>query len=376
MTEFFFGWKMLKDEGKLVGLSGHGKFREEYYRYLKEMLWYDSTTITFQPAWGEHQGFNFLIKRMVQEGFNKNEQDRLDMATTFQQLIEDVTIEYLTDLAKKFPDHKKCALSGGLFANVKLNMRINELEIFDEIFIHPGMGDIGQALGAALYKAASLGEWRTKRLDHVFFGESFSSKQIKEYLKPYNFIAKPYNRQGKKLVARELQKQKIVGWFKGSYEYGPRALGARSIICDPTNPDMPRILNKRLGRNDIMPFAPIVMSEHADTVFKANSSTYTAEFMTICYDTTPFWKNKISAVVHEVDRTARPQIVNKSRNSSFWEILNEYYKLTEIPVLLNTSFNIHGEPIINSPDKALKHLDNGVVDMLVLEDMIYVKDNE
>jgi carbamoyltransferase len=122
-----------------------------------------------------------------------------------------------------------------------------------------------------------------------------------------------------------------------------------------------------------MPFAPIVMEEHADTVFQISGSSYTAEFMTICYDTSPYWKDKIPAVVHEVDKTARPQIVNKDRNFHFWNILNRYHKRTGIPVLLNTSFNIHGESIINSPDKAMKHLDNGVVDVLVLEDVIYTK---
>ena len=129
-------------------------------------------------------------------------------------------------------------------------------------------------------------------------------------------------------------------------------------------------LNKRLGRTEIMPFAPIVIGEKANDVFITNNkSHYTAEFMTMCYDTREEWIDKIPAVIHEVDKSARPQLVYE--NNPFYNVLVEYEKLSNIPVLLNTSFNVHGEPIIDGPDQAINHLMDGVVDYLVMEDFIY-----
>jgi carbamoyltransferase len=122
-----------------------------------------------------------------------------------------------------------------------------------------------------------------------------------------------------------------------------------------------------------MPFAPIVLSEHANEVFYCDKSLYTAEFMTMCYTTREEWIERIPAVIHEVDKTARPQVVVKENNPKFYEILNEYYKISGIPVLLNTSFNGHGEPIINTPDNAFVHLDIGTIDYLVINNYIFYK---
>ena len=173
-----------------------------------------------------------------------------------------------------------------------------------------------------------------------------------------------------KVVAEHLNEGSIIGWFKGKFEFGPRALGARSVLVRPTDAETHEKLNKRLGRNEVMPFAPIVLGERANDIFVTNNkSHYTAEFMTMCYDTREEWIDKIPAVVHKVDKSARPQLVFDY--NPFYEVLVEYEKLSNIPVLLNTSFNVHGEPIIDGPDQAIKHLLDGVVDYLVMEDFVY-----
>jgi carbamoyltransferase len=172
-------------------------------------------------------------------------------------------------------------------------------------------------------------------------------------------------------MAQKIHDGKIIGWYKSGSEFGPRALGARSILVKPTEVDTHKELNKRLRRHDTMPFAPIVMAEHFDDLFYPSKSKYTSEFMTICFSTKEEWIDRIPAVIQKSDKTARPQSVNKEKLPEFWEILNEYYKLSNIPVLLNTSFNSHNEPIIENPNQAFSPLILGIIDELIIEDYVY-----
>ena len=171
----------------------------------------------------------------------------------------------------------------------------------------------------------------------------------------------------------DLKEGKVVGWFQGRYEHGPRALCNRSIIADPSVPGTYKKVNDRLQRNDFMPFAPVVIDDYADQVFNVTKSKYTAEFMTMLYDTHPEWQDKIPAVVHPIDKTARIQIVTKNSNPKFYNLINKFNDITNIPVLLNTSFNVHGEPIVCHPKEAFVHLDNNIVDILVINNKIYSK---
>jgi len=153
-------------------------------------------------------------------------------------------------------------------------------------------------------------------------------------------------------------------------KYGPRALGSRSILVEPSRKETHEYLNKKLNRHEIMPFAPIVMSEHVSDIMYAYRSLRSAEFMTLCYTVKDEWVEKIPAVINIFDKTCRPQIVFKERNEFFHNILDEFNKLTGTPVLLNTSFNSHGEPIINHPSHAIKHLNKGSIDFLILGNKI------
>jgi len=359
------GWKINKDEGKVVGLAGNGKYDEKLYKYFNQIFYNDG--LFFYPS-NPVGKTKFLTEILKKRGYYDSPEQKADIAFNVQLVVENEMIKFFNNLHSLYPDYTKLCLSGGLFANVKLNQKINELNWVDEVYVVPPMGDNGLSIGSALLKSHELGERGIKRFNDVFLGLSYTDSEIEESSKKYNFTKEPYvvNR-----VAEDLHNGKVIGFFKGRFEHGPRALGARSILVRPTDRETHEKLNSRLKRDDVMPFAPIVMSEHANTVFFAQKSLYTAEFMTMCYTTRPEWINKIPAVIHHVDHSSRPQIVFKERNIHFHNILNEYYQLSNIPVLLNTSFNGHGEPIINTPENAFEHLKKGTVDLLVMENYVF-----
>lgn len=359
-------WKMCKDEGKLMGMAPDGKYDENIYKILNSLI--DYKDLRFYPtttAWKTQ----FVCDNLFLKGYFSTKKGREDYCFNLQKLTNDLMLKFLNDLNRIFPEYTKLCLSGGLFANVKLNQQINELNWVDEIYIMPPMGDEGLSLGACIKKSYELGEWeKPKKLKNVFLGPSYTNNEIFEISKNFKFKREPYI---PKEIALDIHNGKIIGWFKGGSEHGPRALGARSILVRPTDVSTHKILNERLRRYETMPFAPIVMNEYFDDIFTCNKSKYTSEFMTLCYSTKEDWINKIPAVIQKSDKTARPQIVVKEKLPMFWEILNEYYKLSEIPVLLNTSFNSHNEPIIENPLQAFISLNKKIIDKLVIEDYVY-----
>jgi len=359
-------WKMIKDEGKIMGMAPDGKFDPEIYKILKTCINYNN--LRFFPSF-THERARVLLHSMRTKGYFDGLEKKQNYSNTLQQLTEDLVLQYLNDLHLKYPEYTKLCFSGGLFANVKLNQKINELDWVDEIYILPAMGDEGLSLGSAIYKSVQVGDiTKPKRFENLFFGTNYTDEEVYEFSKKFLFNRLPYNPTE---VANDLNEGLIIGWFQNGFEFGPRALGARSILVRPTDQKTHFELNRRLKRNDVMPFAPIVMDEYFDDIFKPSKSKYTSEFMTLCYETKTDWIPKISAVIQKSDKTARPQIVNKERNIILWEILNEYNKISGIPVLLNTSFNIHNEPIINHPKFAFRSLNDGVIDKLVIGNYVY-----
>jgi carbamoyltransferase len=359
-------WKMCKDEGKLMGMAPEGHYDENIYKMLNSIISYKD--LNFYPS-GTSSKTKFVVDSMYQKKYFETQKKREIYCYNLQKLTEDLMLNFLNDLHKLYPDYTKLCFSGGLFANVKLNQKINELDWVEEIYIFPAMGDEGLSLGACIYKSVELGEWtKPKKLKNVYFGLKYGEHQILEISKLYNFKLKNYD---SKELATDLHNGSIIGWFRDGFEYGPRALGARSILVRPTDIEAHSKLNKRLNRNDVMPFAPIILDELFGEVFEYSKSKYSAEFMTICYPTKEKWINKIPAVIQKSDKTARPQVVNKEKLSEFWEILNEYYQISGIPLLLNTSFNSHNEPIIDTPIHAFEKLKEGIIDKLVIEDYVF-----
>lgn len=359
-------WKMCKDEGKLMGMAPDGKYDEKIYRILNSII--DYKNFRFYPsntAWKT----NFVCDRLFDEGYFETKEKREIFSFNLQKLTNDLILRFFDDLKKTYPEYKKFCLAGGLFANVKLNQKINELDWVDEIYIFPPMGDEGLALGACIKKSVELGEWKKpKKLKNVFFGPKYSNEEVQKISEEYDFERVSYDVDE---ISKDLDDGKIIGWFQGGSEHGPRALGARSILVRPTDYNTHSELNKRLNRYDTMPFAPIVMEEFFDEIFTSSKSKYTAEFMTMCYNTKNDWIDKIPAVIQKSDKTARPQLVSKEKLPKFWDILNSYYKISGIPVLLNTSFNSHNEPIVENPKQAFNMLEKKIIDKLIIEDYVY-----
>lgn len=362
-----FVWKFCKDEGKLMGMAPDGYYDERVYNILRKAVNYADLHFFPQDTIGLARLISESMRRL---GYFEDDEGIAVYAHNLQKLTEDLFLEFLDDVHKLYPKYKKVAFAGGLFANVKLNQKINQLDWLDEMYVFPAMGDNGLCTGAAILKCRELGEGfeMPVRLNNVHLGVSYTNEEVEEFASKYDFKRKPYIPSE---IAEDLNDGQIIGWFKGKFEYGPRALGARSILVRPTDVSTHKELNSRLKRYDTMPFAPIVMQEHFNEIFVEEKSQYTAQFMTLCYDTKDEWVDKIPAVIQKSDKTARPQIVTQDGVPYFWEILNEYNKVSGIPVLLNTSFNAHNEPIIDSPEHAFVHLNNGIIDKLVIEDYVY-----
>jgi carbamoyltransferase len=268
------------------------------------------------------------------------------------------------------------ALAGGLFANVRLNRLLAETMPIAEIFVLPPMGDDGLSVGAGLaflLNRDGLAPWLSKRhrLDNVYLGQNFDDR-IDDCLAQ----APGVRRQSGDPIALAtdlVRRGKAGAIYTGRMEFGPRALGARSIIASPADATINDTLNKRLERSEFMPFAPYVLAEDAERVFEITPvNRYTAHFMTITCAVRPEWRDRIPAVIH-VDGTARPQILREEINPLFGGILRRFRDTTGLPVLINTSFNVHEEPIVNRPQECRKALLDGRVDFVVTKRAVYTK---
>jgi carbamoyltransferase len=220
------------------------------------------------------------------------------------------------------------------------------------VFVHPGMSDEGMPVGAALSMYYQLSGARYdpdfQAMEHVYLGPEFSNQEIQQELTEQGIDA-AYHEDIEPVIARLLAEGAVVARFNGRMEYGPRALGNRTILYQATDPTVTYWMNDALQRTEFMPLAPVVMAEHASKCFQnIAGAENTARFMIITFDCTDWMAQTCPGVVH-VDNTARPQLVSERDNPSMYRVLAEYHKLTGIPVLINTSFNMHEEPIVCTP---------------------------
>lgn len=290
-----------------------------------------------------------------------------DIAAAGQAQFEKVICAYVGDAIKR----TRCgnvAVAGGCFANVRLNQRIRELPEVDDLYVHPNMGDGGLSAGAALlhyHRHEVRQNYAHNPWKHVYLGPSYSRADMESALREGGqAFSEPEDIAI--AVAECLATGKVVAWFQGRMEYGPRALGARSLLAEATNPALPDMLNKQLGRSEFMPFAPIILREFAGDWLCGWSEQHTASrFMTATYDIKADKQHLIPAVVH-IDGTARPQVLEESANPALHAAMHRYYHLTGIPVLINTSFNMHDEPIVCSPADAVNAFRRGAGDVMAM----------
>jgi carbamoyltransferase len=299
--------------------------------------------------------------------------DRETIAASIQKVAEDFTVRSVRWWLER-TGAKKLALAGGLFANVRLNRLLAETLPVEEVFIFPAMGDDGLSVGSALsflHQRDGTATWlnRRHRLDDVYLGQDFDGR-IDATLVAAGMKRLPG--APVESTVELIRAGKAGAIYTGRMEFGPRALGARSIIASPHDHAINDNLNKRLARSEFMPFAPYVLEEDADRVFEINDvNRYAARFMTITCGVRPEWRERIPAVVH-VDGTARPQIIRDQTNPLFAGILRRFRDTAGLPVLINTSFNVHEEPIVNRPEECLQALQDDRVDFVVTEQAVYV----
>jgi carbamoyltransferase len=359
------GFKRVRHEGKVLGLAAFGTPRhaatfDAFYRVTDEGEIKATASVRTIGA---------TVKRLAATI------PREDLAASVQQTLENVMLQAFERLLARHPT-RHLGLSGGVFANVKLTQRIAERFPLDEVFVFPAMSDQGQADGGVLdflLARDGLETWSARRapLAHVYRGGDYMGDADAAFA-----------RGGAKRIAESdvaeataavIAEGGIVGTYLGRMEYGPRALGARSIMARATDRAINDWLNQRLDRTEFMPFAPVVRAERVDELFRLPKSLhYTANFMTVTCDVHDAWRERIPAVVH-VDGTARPQIIHRAQNALYYDILHAYERQTGIAALINTSFNVHEEPIINRPEEALRALTDKRVDYLVTDNGLWAR---
>ena len=349
------GFKPSRHEGKIVGLAAYGD-PEVIGDILRRRF------VQNNGGFRIVETNNIYFARLLASEFPK-----IDVAAAYQRVLEEVAVAYVTKYVKK-TGLKNLVLSGGVVANVKLNQRLREIEGIEGIFIHPNMGDGGCGTGAALAEFAGQRPTR-ERINDVYFGPEYSEAAIVDALKRAQLLFTQYKPIEPK-IAMLLAAGKVVARFDGRMEYGPRALGHRSILYHAKEPAVNQWLNQRLGRTEFMPFAPATLYEHREACYKnIKGAEYAAEFMTLTFDCTDQMIRDCPAAVH-VDGTARPQLVSATGSPGFHRILTEYHKLSGIPSLINTSFNMHEEPIVCTPDDAVRAFLQGNLDYLAIGDFL------
>ena len=300
-----------------------------------------------------------------------------DIAASIQAVLE----EYLVALA----DHlynltgiDKLCLAGGVALNSVANWKIREKTPFKEIYIQPAAGDGGGALGAALalYHIA-FSEKRKFIMEHAYWGAEYSNQEIEKSIKERDLSYKFVPEEGNLLdiVSEKLRDGKVIGWFHGPFEWGPRALGARSILADPRRAEMKDIVNTKIKfREPYRPFAPSVLAEYAEDYFEMPNaeSHWPSRFMLYVVPVKKDKKAIVPAITH-VDGTSRPQLVYREYSPRYWKLIDRFREKTSIPMLLNTSFNLRGEPIVDTPEDAINTFLKSEMDLLILENFFVSK---
>ena len=354
------GFKAGRHEGKVTGLAARGEPR--YVDALRQLMRYENGTIKNVGGMFFKSGLE-RVRALLPPDF-----DRADLAASIQVFTEEAVIAFVQYWLDR-TGHTRVALSGGLFANVAVNRRIHEMPDVAEVFVFPGMSDEGMPVGAALAACydhpGSRPPERRLSMHHVYLGPEFSDDEIARDLRQADVAADRHD-EVEKTIARLLADGKVVARFNGRMEYGPRALGNRSILYQPNDPSVNDWLNEALQRTEFMPFAPATLWEAADRCYEGvEGARNTARFMTITFLCTPWMRQHCAGVVH-VDGTARPQLVRYEDNPSFYRIIEEYQRLTGIPSIINTSFNMHEEPIVCTPSDAIRAFKLGHLDYLAI----------
>lgn len=375
------GFSIYNDEYKVMGLAAYGNPKKCYKEAMNFSFKIKKLNLKpkrFSRYWNMYGDWiNGVLRGSIAESayfrFLKYKYGEKDVAASGQRAFENTALAWLKNIFKKTRNLNLVG-AGGCFLNVKMNKRIRD-EFSKLNFIpFPHCGDGGLAVGAALEAQKKLfPKTKFERIDHLYFGKEFSNEQIKKVLDKYKKESKITYKKEKDIsqtVANLLVKGKIIGWFQGRAELGPRALGNRSILADPRDVKFRDKVNIAVKfREEWRPFCPSMLDEKRSEYLI--NDCY-APFMNLSFDVPKDKIKKIPAVVH-VDGTTRPQTVRKDVNEKYWKVIKNFENKTGVPVVLNTSFNRKGEPIVNSPEDALNCFLGNDLDNLAIGDFLVTR---
>ncbi len=375
---WYLGFHPNADEGKVMGLAPYGRDRlVEPFRDLVRLTPDGLFRVNLEWfAYQRERGW-FTRRFLDRHGPPRRPESEItethrDVAYAVQDLIEEAGL-HMTRALGRITRSRNLCLAGGVALNSVMNARLLHETEFDHVFIQPAAGDAGNALGAALYVWHHvLGRPRAWWMEHAFWGSSYPEADFKEALSdadlPFREVADPPAE-----AARLLSEGRIVGWFQGRAEVGPRALGARSILADPRRPEMKDIVNARVKhREGFRPFAPSVLHERGPEYF---DGYYPNPFMLLVLPVRADKRERVPAITH-VDGTGRIQSVTPEFNPDYHRLIGEFEARTGVPVVLNTSFNLRGEPIVHRPDEAVHDFVTTGMDALLLGHHLVEKRSE
>ena len=412
---YYLGFRVNSGEYKLMGLAPYGiEDSDETKLFINNIkseivdIKEDGSIFLNQKYFEYTYGLRMIKENKFKSlfGLNTRKEDEeitqthCNLALAIQKVTEDIVIKMVRE-TKRLTNSNNLCLSGGVALNCVANGKIDELEIFENIYIQPASGDAGGSLGAALainHMYFDIERNYSKGYDLMrgsYLGPYFSDKEILITNKKYKAIF-DYFESFEKLsekVAKLISEGNVVGWFQGRSEFGPRALGNRSILADPRNPEMQKKLNLKIKyREGFRPFAPSVLEEDYSEFFEGKIiSPYMLMVKEIKknikfkisddYWDLNYWdklytnRSKLQSITH-VDFSARIQTVNKKTNPRYWSLINKFKKISNVGVIVNTSFNVRGEPIVNNPEDAFKCFMNTEMDYLVIQNFFYSKLNQ
>ena len=386
LTEYL-GYRAYEDEGRVMGLSCYGEYDKEIHNNFLKILkpltnednfYYSDPTFRYNHERSYGNRFSDKMVDLLGKPRDPNESP-LDkrfknIAFSLQSTLEEILIN-MSDWAQKETNSEVCFFAGGVHMNCKANGEIVKSNIFKECYFQPASSDNGVSLGAAL-----LAENKDKQksfaklsiLNNLYYGSSYEDKEILELLKKAK-VKFRFSENISEEAAESISNNKLIGWFQGRMEIGARSLGGRSILTNPLSAKARDLVNLNVkNREKWRPFCPSVKEEYFEKYFEGKLKSSNPFYMIVAYDVKKSLIKKIPSCVH-IDNTARPQAVSKKSNLKYWKLLDHLEKIQKHPVVLNTSFNVKGEPIVESPEQALRCFFSTGLDELYLGSYIVTK---
>jgi carbamoyltransferase len=356
------GFLHSSDEYKVMALASYGK--PVYAALFREIIRYrgEGEYEVQAVQWDEILG-------PARERGSELTQNHMDIAHSLQVVLEETVLK-MADWLHQETGLRNLAMAGGVALNCVMNARIRDRSAFDAVWVQPAAGDAGTSLGAALWIDAQERNDRRRywQMDHAFLGPAYGDEDIEALLQQAKLRYRRVDNIAE-AAAELLARNKVIGWFQGRMEFGPRALGARSILASPVDPSMQAHLNLIKDREDFRPVAPVVLEEEVGNWF-VNGGV--SPFMVFIYDVMPTKADAIPAVRH-VDGTARVQTINRSQHPLYHDLLRAFVKKTDVPVLINTSFNTRGEPVVCTPRDAVESYLTTPLDALAIGSFLLEK---